>query len=102
MAKQLVCRRHGDQLYVHGAPHLTAFVAVVLVLLFSVWYCSAGDAVFSSAGERVYLISDIESKPAVQEIDLNRKTARKILLTQLDSSDGLRGITCTTKTASSG
>jgi hypothetical protein len=76
---------------------LTAFIGAVLVFLFRVSYCSAGDAVFSSDGERVYLISDIESKPAVEEIDLNKKTARKILLTQLDSSDGLRGITCTHK-----
>jgi hypothetical protein len=62
---------------------LTAFVAAVLVFLFSVSCGNAGDAVFSSDGERVYLISDIESKPAVEEIDLNKKTARKILLAQL-------------------
>jgi hypothetical protein len=74
-----------------------AFVAAVLAFLFSVSYCSAGDAVFSSDGGRVYLISDIESKPAVEEIDLNKKTIRKILLTQLDASDSLRGITCTNK-----
>lgn len=49
----------------------------------------------SSDDERVYVISDIESKPAVEEIDLNKKTTRKILLTQLESSDCLRGITCT-------
>ena len=73
----------------------TVFVAAVLALLFSVSYCNAGDAVFSSDGERVYVISDIESKPAVEEIDLNKKTTRKILLTQLESSDWLRGITCT-------
>lgn len=57
----------------------------------------AGDAVFSSDGQRVYLISDVDTKPAIEEIDLNKKTTRKILLTQLDSSDGLRGITCTHK-----
>jgi hypothetical protein len=74
-----------------------AFVAAVLAFLLSVSYCSAGDAVFSSDGGRVYLISDIESKPAVEEIDLNKKTIRKILLTQLDASDSLRGITCTNK-----
>jgi len=74
-----------------------AFVAAVLAFLLSVSYCSAGDAVFSSDGGRVYLISDIESKPAVEEIDLNKKTIRKILLTQLDASDPLRGITCTNK-----
>jgi hypothetical protein len=76
---------------------LTTFVTAVLVFVLSVSCCSAGDAVFSSDGERVYLISDIDSKPAVEEIDLNKKTTRKILLTQLDSSDGLRGITCTDK-----
>jgi hypothetical protein len=53
--------------------------------------------VFSSDGERVYAISDVDSKPAVEEIDLNKKTSRKILLTQLDSSDSLRGITCAKK-----
>jgi hypothetical protein len=74
-----------------------AFVAAVLAFLLSVSYCSGGDAVFSSDGGRVYLISDIESKPAVEEIDLNKKTIRKILLTQLDASESLRGITCTNK-----
>jgi hypothetical protein len=76
---------------------LTAFVAAVLVFLFSVSCGNAGDAVISSDNERVYLIGDIESKPAVEEIDLNKKKARKILLAQLESSDGLRGITCTHK-----
>jgi hypothetical protein len=76
---------------------LTVFVATILILLFRVSYCRAGDAVFSSDGKRVYLISDIDSKPAVEEIDLTKKTVRKILLTQLDSSDPLRGITCTHK-----
>jgi hypothetical protein len=76
---------------------LTVFVAAVLVFVFSIWSCSAGDAAFSSDGERVYLISDIDSKPAVEEIDLNKKTIRKILLTQLESSDSLRGITCADK-----
>jgi hypothetical protein len=70
---------------------------VTFVLVFGISYCIAGDAVFSSDGERIYLISDVNSKPAIEEIDLNKKTTRKILLTQLDSSDGLRGITCTHK-----
>jgi hypothetical protein len=70
---------------------------VTFVLVFGVSYCIAGDAVFSSDGERIYLISDVDSKPAVEEIDLNKKTTRKILLTQLESSDSLRGITCTQK-----
>src|SRR5438552_15914028 len=69
-----------------------AFVAAVLAFLLSGSYCSAGDAVFSSDGGRVYLISDIGSKPAVEEMDRNKKTSRKILLTELDSSDSLRGI----------
>jgi hypothetical protein len=75
---------------------LIAFVAGVLVL-FSVSDSVAGDAAFSSDGERVYVISDVDSKPAIEEIDLNKKTARKILLTSLDPSDSLRGITCTHK-----
>jgi hypothetical protein len=70
---------------------------VTFVLVFGVSYCIAGDAVFSSDGERIYLISDVDSRPAVGEIDLNKKTTRKILLTQLESSDELRGITCTDK-----
>jgi hypothetical protein len=65
--------------------------------MFSVSYCRAGNAVFSSDGQRVYAISDVDSKPAVEEIDLDKKTTRKILLTQLDSSGGLRGITCAQK-----
>jgi hypothetical protein len=76
---------------------LTVFAAAVLAFVFSVLCCQAGDAVFSSDGERVYLISDIDSKPAVEEIDLNKKTTRKILLTQLERSDSLREITCTQK-----
>jgi len=74
-----------------------AFVAVVLAFLLSVPYCGAADAVFSSDGGRVYLINNIDSKPAVEEIDLNKKTTRKIPLTQLESSDSIRGITCTDK-----
>lgn len=74
-----------------------ALVVAVPVFLFSALYCGAGDAVFSSDAGRVYLISDIESKPAVEEIDVNKKTIRKILVTQLDASDPLRGITCTNK-----
>jgi hypothetical protein len=76
---------------------LTVFTAAILALVFSVSCCQAGDAVFSSDGGRVYLISDIDSKPAVEEIDLNKKTTRKILLTQLETSDSLRGIICTQK-----
>jgi hypothetical protein len=74
---------------------LHGLVTAVLVFLGSVSYCIAGDAVFSNDGERVYVISDVDSKPAVEEIDLNKKSTQKISLTQLDSSDGLRGITCT-------
>jgi hypothetical protein len=76
---------------------LTTFITAVLVFVLSASFCSAGDAVFSSDGERVYLISDVDSKPAVEEIHLNKKTTRKILLTQLESSDSLRGITGTDK-----
>jgi hypothetical protein len=76
---------------------LTTSIPAVLVLLICELHCGAGDAVFSSDGERVYLISDIDSKPAVEEIDLNKKTTRKIPLTQLENPDSLRGITCTAK-----
>jgi hypothetical protein len=55
---------------------LVTSVAAILVLLISELHCGAGDAVFSSDGARVYLISDIDSKPAVEEIDLNKKTTR--------------------------
>jgi hypothetical protein len=74
---------------------LTIFVAGVLG--FVAPYCVAGDAVFSSDGQRVYLISDVDSKPAVEEIDLNKKATRKIPLTRLDTSDEVRGITCADK-----
>jgi hypothetical protein len=74
-----------------------ALAAGVLAFVISVSRCSAGDAVFSSDSQRVYLISEVDSKPAVEEIDLNKKATRKILLTQLESSDSLRAITCTDK-----
>jgi len=74
---------------------LTSFVT--FVLLSGLSYCIAGDAVFSSDGGRVYLVTNIDSKPAVEEIDLTKKTTRKILLTQLESSDVLHGITSTDK-----
>jgi hypothetical protein len=73
---------------------LTAFVTAFLVFLGSESHCIAGDAVFSNDGERVYVISDVDSKPAVEELDLNKKTVRKIVLAPLDASDSLRGITC--------
>jgi hypothetical protein len=63
---------------------LTAFVTAFLVFLGSESHCIAGDAVFSNDGERVYVISDVDSKPAVEELDLNKKTVRKIVLAQLD------------------
>ena len=79
--------------------HKTARVSLktLLAFLFTMSNCNAGDAAFSSDGQRVYLISDIESKPAVEEIDLNKKRAHKIPLAQLDSSGSVRGITCTQK-----
>ena len=75
---------------------IRASLIIALVFLFRS-NSGAGDAVFSSDGQQVYLISDIESKPAVEEVDLNKKTTHKILLGQLDNSEGLRGITCTPK-----
>jgi len=97
MAKQLVFRQHvGNSRFV-ACNTLTGFTAAALVFVFSISCCHAGDAVFSSDGNRVYLISDVDSKPAVEEVDLNKNTTRKILLTQLRSSDPLRGITCTRK-----
>jgi hypothetical protein len=77
--------------------HANSLAAGVLAFVISVSRCSAGDAVFSSDCQRVYLISDIDSKPAVEEIDLNKKATRKILLTQFESSGSLRAITCTDK-----
>jgi hypothetical protein len=76
---------------------LGGLVAAILAFLFSESYCIAGDAVFSNDGERIYVINEVDSKPAAEEIDLNKNTTRKILLTQLESSDSLRGITCTQK-----
>ena len=59
-----------------------------------VTHCVAGDAVFSRDGERIYALADIDMRPAVQEIELGRKTVRTIALTQLADNDWLRGITC--------
>ena len=60
-------------------------------------HCAAGDAVFSRDGARIYALAEIEMRPAVQEIELDRKTIRTIPLTQLAASDWLRGITCSEK-----
>ena len=57
-------------------------------------HCAAGDAVFSRDGARIYALAEIEMRPAVQEIELDRKTIRTIPQTQLAASDWLRGITC--------
>jgi hypothetical protein len=58
-----------------------------------VTHCVAGDAVFSRDGARIYALAEIEMRPAVQEIDLGKKTIRTIPLAQLADSDWLRGIT---------
>jgi hypothetical protein len=57
-------------------------------------HCVAGDAAFSRDGARIYALAEIDTQPAVQEIELGRKTIRSIPLTQLAASDSLRGITC--------
>ncbi len=57
-------------------------------------YCSAGDAVFSRNGERIYVAPNSDVQPAVQEIDLATKTIRTIPLTELSAGDWPRGITC--------
>ncbi len=59
-----------------------------------VTHCVAGDATFSKHGERIYALADTDTRPAVQEIDLGKKTIRNIPLTQLEANDSLRGITC--------
>jgi hypothetical protein len=74
-----------------------AALTTALAFLFTMSNCSAGDAVFSIDGQRAYLISDIGSKPALEEVNLDKKTTHKILLAQLDSSDSPHGITCTQK-----
>lgn len=76
---------------------MKALPAAILIFLLDLSYGIAGDALFSTNGERVYVISDVDSKPALEEIDLNKRTTRKIPLTQLDASESLRGITCTHK-----
>jgi len=54
----------------------------------------AGDATFSRNAERIYAIVSTDPDPAVQEIDLSAKTIRTIVLKQLATNDGPRGITC--------
>ena len=57
-------------------------------------HCVAGDAAFSRDGARIYALADSDTRPAVQEIELGRKTIRTIPLIQLETNDRLRGITC--------
>lgn len=59
-----------------------------------VTHCVAGDAAFSRDGKRIYALGEIDTRPAVQEIELGGRTIRDIALTQLASNDWLRGITC--------
>jgi hypothetical protein len=76
--------------------HCNPRIAIAAGVLFHwvIAHCVAGDAAFSRDGERIYVLADIDMRPAVQEIELGRKTIRTIGLTQLADSDWLRGITC--------
>jgi hypothetical protein len=76
--------------------HYTRRIAMAAGVLFHwlVTHGVAGDAAFSTDGERIYALAEIDMRPAVQEIELGRKTIRNIALTQLADSNGLRGITC--------
>ena len=80
---------------------LTAFVTAFLVFLGSESHCIAGDAVFSNDGERVYVISDVDSKPAVEELDLNKKRFGKLCWRSLTLPTRFAESPACTKTASS-
>src|SRR5438034_5969292 len=71
-------------------------IAMSAGLLFHwvVTHCVAGDAAFSRDDKRIYALGEIDTRPAVQEIELGGRTIRDIALTQLASNDWLRGITC--------
>ena len=53
----------------------------------------AGDAVFSSDGERVYVIANTDNKQVLREINLTEQTSRTISLSQLPPQQPLLGIT---------
>src|SRR5437867_453796 len=84
---------------------LHAAISAVVLFFSVITSCVAGDAAFSSNGERIYAIASNDPNPALQEIDLATKTIRTIALTQLAADDWPRGITwsnddkmfCTTK-----
>jgi len=79
-------------------PQTTPVTAVVgFVCYCFAGDCSAGDAVFSKDGKRIYGVANVGQQAAVQEIDLSKNTIRTIPLTQLSSSDWLRGITCSSE-----
>jgi hypothetical protein len=60
---------------------LIRFLIVIAVVSLPVWSCTAGDAVFSRDGERIYAIK--ENKPILREITLADETERQISLPQL-------------------
>ena len=84
---------------------LHAAISAVVLFFSVITSCVAGDAAFSSNGERIYAIASNDPELALQEIDLATKTIRTIALTQLAADDWPRGITwsnddkmfCTTK-----
>ncbi|MGE5208697.1 MAG: hypothetical protein ACM3KL_05120 [Alphaproteobacteria bacterium] len=55
---------------------------------------SAGDAAFTRNGERIYVLANNDSQPALEEIDIAAKTIRSIPLTKLSANDWPRGIAC--------
>ena len=76
--------------------HCNSRIALSAGIVFHwiITHCVAGDAAFSRDGERIYALADTDTRPAVQEIELGRKTIRTIPLTQLETNDWLRAITC--------
>ena len=54
--------------------------------------CLAGDATFSSDGQRIYIMSTAGGSPALREIDLTRNTTRSTPV-QVPKNDAFIGIT---------
>jgi hypothetical protein len=77
----------------HGFHILLIWAAVALLCHPFAGHCTAGDAVFSNDGQRIYAIGNFENPRTLREVNLSDQTSRTIPLSQLPAQDNVRGIT---------
>jgi hypothetical protein len=83
----------GDGVRHRHLQKISVSATIALLCHFFAAHCTAGDAVFSNDGQRIYAIGNFENPRTLREISLSDQTVRTIRLSQLPAQDNIRGIT---------